>query len=260
MESASLKLPPSDIPILLSSSVVAYDTNVRLLDADKRLKFALESVDEWLKINPKQPLVLCDGSGFDFSNQMKTRFPSAKFECLNFENNREMLRRYGRGYGEGEIVRFALENSRLIREAGCFAKCTSKLWVENYSQCAEAWNNRLLCHGVFLDTFTPFRRTRLAYIDTRFYIATVDYYRKYFEYAHHRIGMRGGTLFSLEDCFLEIINEHRLQGILMRASPVICGVGGGTGRYYRTRPLRRIKDAFRIKLAKNNPAFRNFFA
>jgi hypothetical protein len=72
--------------------------------------------------------------------------------------------------------------------------------------------------------------------------------------------MRGETLFSLEDCFHEIAVENQLRGVLMPTAPVICGVGGGTGRYYRTPPLRRFKDNLRLRFAALNPKFRDLFA
>lgn len=250
---------PVDIPILLTSSVVAHDPSVKLKDTDERIRLAMESVAQWLQINPSLKLVLCDGSNFDFSEQIRRAFPSAKVECLPFEGDQERIRISTRGYGEGEIVRHAINHSRFIAEAGCFAKCTSKLWVENYFQCAKEWNGRFLCQGVFTDAFTPLRKTSFSYIDTRFYIASVPIYRKYFEDAHHRIRMHNGKAFSLEDCFHEIVMEHQLGGILLRHAPVICGVGGGTGVYYKNSKLRRLKEDLRLWLARHKSPFRHLF-
>lgn len=250
---------PRDIPVLLTSSVVAHDTSVRLRDTDERVRLALESVTEWLKMEPAQPLVLCDGSGFDFTEAVQRHFPGARIECLHFQNDQEMIRRFSRGYGEGEIVRHAVQHSRLIAEAGCFAKCTSKLWVANFRRCAEEWSGRFVGKGVFMNVFTPLRKTEFAYIDTRFYIASVGSYQQHFEEAHKRVGMREGSAFSLEDSFHEIALEQGLKGILLRRSPVICGVGGGTGVYYRNTPLRRIKEDLRLQLARLHPRFRSLF-
>lgn len=253
------KISSSDIPVLLTSSVVAYDTSVRLKDTEERVRLALESVTECLKIDPAQPLVLCDGSGFDFTERVRRQFPGARIECLHFENDREKIRLFSRGYGEGEIVRHALNHSRFIAEAGCFAKCTSKLWVENFKQCAAQWNGRFVGKGVFMNAFHPLRKTVFSYIDTRFYIASVPFYRRYFEEAHKRVGMRDGTAFSLEDSFHEIALEQKLQGILLRVAPVICGVGGGTGVYYRNTTVRRFKENVRLQLARMHPSFRGLF-
>jgi len=251
-------MPTATIPILLTSSVVAHDKAVALKDTEERIRLAVQSVEEWLKIDPQLPLVLCDGSSFDFSELVSRRFPQARIECLPFENKQELVRQYGRGYGEGEIVRYAARHSKLIAQAGCFAKCSSKLWVENFRECAQQWNGRLLLKGVFLNVFTPFRKTVFSYVDTRFYIASIDSYQRYFENAHLQIGKKKG--YGLENCFHDILLEQGIKQALFPVAPVIAGVGGGIGTYYRNPLMRRLKEVLRLKLVRLHPAFRDLFA
>lgn len=246
------------IPILLTSSVVAHDKGVRLQDPTERVRLALESMQQWRAIAPHNPLVLCDGSDFDFQ-PMVARLPgSGPVECLHFQNHVELVKQHGRGYGEGEIVRHAIEHSALIQSADCFAKCTSKLWVKNFSACMQPWNGRLLMKGVFNDVFSPHKATTLAYIDTRFYAMHVQAYRQYFEHAHEAIRAEEG--YGLEESFRDIALNSQLRGCLMSPPPVICGVGGGTGEYYKNTPLRQLKEKWRYLLVKRNPLFRSWFA
>jgi len=246
------------VPLLLTSSVIAHDTGVALKDTAARIHLALESVSQWLKIDPKLEIVLCDGSSYDFSSIVVEKFPSAQIECLNFENNQNLVKKFGRGYGEGEIVRYALRHSQFIDRAGCFAKCTSKLWVDNYLECLKSWNGELLCKGVFLNVFSAFKNTVFAYIDTRFYIISCSVYKKYFENAHLHIQGEQGK--SLEDCFHDIFIENNIQHSLFNVATVINGVGGGTGKYYKNSTHRKIKEKLRIKLVKLNSSFTNLFA
>ena len=245
------------IPVLLTSSVVAHDTGVMLKDTDERIRLALESVEQWLKIEPTLHLVLCDGSSFDFSSIVAEKFPSAQIECLHFENNQALVEKHGRGYGEGEIVRYAVKNSVSIAEAGCFTKCTSKLWIENYAQCLEFWNDQLLCKGVFLNVFSPRKKTIFSYIDTRFYIVSCQYYTKYFEDAHLKVDSKLGH--SLEDCFFDIFINLKIEKSLIKTPPVICGVGGGIGFYYKNSIKRKIKEKLRLKLVRINKTFSHLF-
>lgn len=246
------------IPILLTSSVVAHDRSVALTDTEARIHLALESVQAWLKIAPANCLVLCDGSDFDFSDIVAAKFPHAEIECLHFENDQELVKKYGRGYGEGEIVRYALHHSQCISGAGCFAKCTSKLWVDNFDQCQALWNGRLLCKGVFSNVFSPFRKTDFSYLDTRFYIANTSIYQQYFEDAHLEI--RKETGHGLEDCFLDIFKKHSITKSLFPIPPVICGVGGGTGVYYKNTHLRKLKERLRLWLVRFDRNFRQLFS
>jgi len=244
-------------PVLLTSSVIAYDAGVSLKDPSERVRLTLESVGQWLRIDPLLPIVLCDGSNFDFSPLIRKRFPGATIECLRFENDQEKVRLHGRGYGEGEIVRYALDHSRLITAAGSFAKCSAKLWVANFSECTVHWNGQMRLKAVFNDVFSPWRETRLAYIDTRFYIASLENYRRHFEYAHHQIRAAEGH--GLEEAFRDVFLQNELRHALLPVYPIICGVGGGTGRPYRTPLKRRIKEWLRLKLVITNPSFKHYF-
>lgn len=246
------------IPILLTSSVVAYDKGVTLKDTNERIRLALQSVEEWLKIDSSFMLVLCDGSSYDFSERVSCQYPQARIECLPFENNQELVEKYGRGYGEGEIVRHALKYSKFISSAGCFAKCSSKLWVQNFKACAADWTEGTLFKGVFLDVFSPFRQTEFSYIDTRFYITSTAVYRQHFENAHLQIGRKKG--YGLENSFHDILLDHKLTKSLLSVSPVICGVGGGIGTYYNNDLIRRVKEDLRLQLVRRHPTFRELFA
>ncbi|OYQ40337.1 hypothetical protein CHU94_13660 [Rhodoferax sp. TH121] len=246
------------IPILLTSSVIAHDKGVRLQDPGERERLALESIQAWRRIAPHNPLVLCDGSGFDFQPHVAALPGSGPVECLNFQNDVQRVQQQGRGYGEGEIVRHAIEHSTLIQSAGSFAKCTSKLWVENFRDCMQPWNGRLLIKGVFDHVFSPHRKTTLAYIDTRFYAMDVQTYRLHFLHAHETIRVQDG--YGLEESFRDIFLKERLQGCLMSPPPVICGVGGGTGAYYKNTPLRQFKERCRYRLVRGNPLFERWFA
>jgi hypothetical protein len=119
------------------------------------------------------------------------------------------------------------------------------------------WNGTFLCKGVFDNVFSPLRECRLSYIDTRFYIASVPYYKRYFELAHLQIDVASGK--GLEDCFLNIFNECSLTGVLLNTPPVIDGVGGGTGKYYKNPWKRRIKERLRLILVRRNKAFSALF-
>lgn len=248
----------STVPLLLTSSIVAHDIAVRLQDTEARLHHALESVEQWLRIDPQLPIVLCDGSSYDLTAEVRQRFPTATIECLAFENNQALVKEFGRGYGEGEIVRYAVMNSTLIRAAGCFAKCTSKLWVENYKECMRHWNGQLLISGIFLHAFAPLRATVLRQLDTRFYVVSVPVYENHFLNAHITMDSRAGH--GIEDSFHDIFVRDHFKHCLLPIPPVICGVGGGTGAYYKNRRLRVWKDKLRLFLLTHQRRFREMFS
>lgn len=250
--------PQDVIPILLTSSVVAYDTGVHLQNTSTRLHHTLESLEHWLSMYPKLPIVICDGSSFDFASHIREHFPHTHIECLHFENNQNLVRRYGRGYGEGEIIKFALLNSKTIATHGCFAKCSSKLWVNNFEECTRFWNGELLCKAVFKDAFSTHKKTHFSYVDTRFYIAGKTFYEQYLIDAHHNIDVNMGH--GLEECFRDVFLQHHFLRKLLPIYPTISGVGGGTGKYYKNSAARLVKEKIRLGLIMRNSEFKGLFS
>jgi hypothetical protein len=252
-----MRSPTQEIPVLLTSSVIAHDTDVLLKNKDERIRLTLQSVERWLRIDPDISIVICDGSSFDFSRLIAEKFPNTKIECLYFENDQGLVKKYGRGYGEGEIIRHALNHSKSIIASGCFAKCTSKLWVENFKKCAQYWNGRFLCKGVFINVFSFFKKTELSYIDTRFYIVSNTFYRQHFENAHFQIDRAVGH--GLENCFHDIVLRDDIRKSLFNVVPIICGVGGGIGTYYKNSLKRRLKEIIRLDIVRMNESFTDLF-
>lgn len=243
-------------PVLLTSCVTISDHSTALKDEKFRIEYTLESIKKWLDTASDIKLVICDGSGFDFSCIVRDAFPDASIECLNFRNSADLVALYGKGYGEGEIVNFAIANSRFISESECFAKCTSKLWVENFVECFETWNRDFLCHAFFENVFS-IRSTNFSYIDTRFYLVTKLFYKA--NLASVYLKLADGTGLSIEHCFRDVILEKNYEKILFSLPPVICGVGGGSGTYYKNNIKRRLKDILRLWIVKRHKSFRPLF-
>lgn len=73
-------------------------------------------------------LVVCNNSGDDFGNSFEPL--SDRVEYLHFEGN-NYDRSLGKGYGEFEIVKFAIQNSRFIKQAQVIIKITGRLIISN---------------------------------------------------------------------------------------------------------------------------------
>lgn len=244
-------------PILLTSSVIAMDPSVKLKDEKLRIFHTLESIGRWLGLYPQAQLVLCDGSNFDFSELVKEKFPRASIECLFFMNDQRLILLHGKGYGEGEIIRYALDHSRFLGQSSWFAKCTAKLWVDNFFECSKAWNGKFLCQAFFSDVFS-FKETHLQYVDTRFYLASKIFYTENLLNAH--IGVGGEQGVGIEKKFLDVVWAKNLRAIFFPRPPVVCGVGGGSGKYYKVSIIRRLKERLRMALVISHPKYRSLFS
>lgn len=243
-------------PILLTSSVIAMDTSVALKNQELRIFHTLESIAKWSKISPNNQFVICDGSGFDFAPLLKERFPTLNIESIHFMNEEDLIKKHGKGYGEGEIIRYALAHSHFLKETDWFIKCTAKLWVENFIPCLKQWNGSFLCKAFFSNVFS-FKETSLEYIDTRFYMVSKKFYRENFSDLYINLGIDDGS--SIETEILKRLRQLNLNNFIFKTPPIISGVGGGSGRYYNTSFLRRFKESIRCKLVSRNSKFKNLF-
>ena len=250
--------PAARIPILITSSITPHDTAVKLTDPQQRLYHAIESITQWIRVAPACRFVLCDGSSFDFGPIVRDLFPTNEIESLFFDNDLDKISAYGRGYGEGEIVKFALNNSEFLNQSDAFAKCSSKLWVENYPECLGNWRDECLFPGVFNNVFSIAKPIEMIQVDTRFYISNVHFYLTNLIEAHQQIGKSVG--FGLEDSFHEILIKKKQKRYLFPSPPIIKGVGGGTGEYYKDTQLRVLKEKLRFSFARRSLEFRDLFA
>jgi hypothetical protein len=97
----------------------------------------------------------------------------------------------------------------------------------------------------------------MVQVDTRFYIVNSDFYLKNLIDVHQHIGKAPG--FGLEDSFLQTLQAIYQRNYLFSVSPVIRGVGGGTGKYYKDSWLRLTKEKIRLKMIKKTSIFRDLF-
>lgn len=242
-------------PILLTSSALAMDRSVQLKDQNLRIFHTIESIKKWLAIWPEGEFVLCDGSGYDFSALIKSKFPDSKVECLFFKNDPNLIDLHGKGFGEGEIIKYALEHSIFLRKSNYFAKCTAKLWVENFFECLQEWNEIFLCQAYFSNVFS-LRKTSLEYIDTRFYVTDKRFYLNNLSSVHFGLSKSVG----IEDKFLHITQEMSLQNFLFPTPPEVRGMGGGSGKYYKNSKIKRLKERIRSKMVSLNSRYKRLFS
>ncbi len=204
--------------------VSAPSTQIR--DPNNRIALTVRSIEKWLNISNNLKIVICDGANYDFSSIIAKNFPSSDIECLHFNNDSESVALYGKGYGEGEIIQYALENSVFLQKTEYFTKCTAKLWVDNFFDCLHFWNGTFLCDCDFsygknhkLITFKS--------VDTSFYIVDKKYYIKNFLSAH--LHVREKQTYWLEHSFKDIVIANNLAKFMLPVAPIVCGVSGTSG-------------------------------
>ena len=82
-------------------------------------------------------IVICDSTGVNVltSEEMATiRSAGIEIEQIAFKQDDSLVVQKGKAYAEGELIAFAIRNSRLLSSSGHFFKCTGKLFCRNFNQ------------------------------------------------------------------------------------------------------------------------------
>ena len=241
-----LKPPPPSAVLLLTSSVHVAAPFVEVTEARTRASLILDSLAHWVRIAPALNIVICDGSGYDFTQAVAERFPRAAIECINFQNDKAGVARYGKGYGEGEIIEYALSRSAYLRACDNFAKCTGKLWVNNYAAVMKGFSGPMWCQLSVNDLWS-FKNIRPSFVDTRFYVVNKNFYIRHFLRAYQHV--RDHDRHFLEHCFKDVMVADHLKAsrFLFLIPPSLGGVSGSSGEVYGRENLIKRRITNRIK-------------
>jgi hypothetical protein len=208
------------LPLLISTAIrVAAVTTTKLLDPEARLRATLWGIEQWIKEPAVDSIVIADGSDFDYLDRVNeiARGSGKEIEFVRFQNNIELTRSRGKGYGEGEIVLYGLSHSKILSQASHFAKCTGKLYVRNYRQCLAAYRGSEFMCGMY-------GRNRIRCLDTRLYFASRDFYLKHLAAAHLQVDDPKG--YFLEYSYLDRLRECGLKGFTLPVMPIVVGRSG----------------------------------
>jgi hypothetical protein len=215
-------------PLLITTCIEVSAAGVKLADPRERLALTLEATARWLSHPSVDSLVITDGSDYDFSEQVKRLNRAAKdVEFLRFRNNVARVKMQGKGFGEGEIVRFALTNSRVLQASEYFAKCTGKLYVQNYARCLTAFDNDFQCavNG----------KHEIESLDLRLYFASRRFWLANLGDAHERVNDPAG--YFLEHSYLDRFREIGFRGFTLTVPPIVVGRSGSDNIQYRPMSL-----------------------
>lgn len=209
-----------------------------LTDKDLRLKQYLNSIEYYIKKSPFKNIIFCDNSNYAYNDKYllyeQAHKMGKKFEWISFQGNNQAVLKYGKGYGEGEIIEYVLKNSMLIKSCNWFAKITGRLLIKNINPIIE--NINLNSDKIFMNV-DIYRKKGM---DTRFYVINKYTYQKYYQNLYKTINDNLNPPIALEDVFY--LQSHRNNNILhnLPLYPRFVGKSGGNGRDYTKESKNRM--------------------
>jgi hypothetical protein len=237
-------------PLIVTSAIVPSENVpfLQLVDPQSRLFQTYCSLICWISKTKIANIVLCDNSGtahtFSELGILAERYHK-QLEVLTFRGDHEKIRSQGKGYGEGEIMKYVMEHSHLLRDETAFYKVSGRIFVEGFDDVHNAhatrgivfslpakmgrWKKALLsAAGKYRAVSSGVRLLGKGYVRTTFYKCTKQYYMDNLVNRFLYIDDRHGYFF-----------EHALMGPLLESGfdvfsmrPRLVGMSATNGILY----------------------------
>ncbi|MBC7955508.1 MAG: hypothetical protein H7Y33_06540 [Cytophagales bacterium] len=132
-------------PLLLTAAITPGAVPfVAVADGQERAIQYFCALISWIRSSGAKNIVLCENTAteVDFTVLVELAQSLGKdLEVLKFSGNSE-AQRYGKGYGEGKIIEYAVDNSRLLARATRFYKATGRLFLPAFDRVAASTQDR----------------------------------------------------------------------------------------------------------------------
>lgn len=211
--------------------VALNNENERLLQYKKSMEF-------FIKSKAFEKIIFCENSNFgleefqevkQLANQMHI-----SLELLSFQGNLEKANLQGKGYGEGEILNYIIDNSSLIKGEDYFIKITGRLVIDNIAKIVSLVDKRNTYFNI------P-NLSRKEFYDTRVYGMPIDQFINCFLYSY--LGVNDEKGIFLEHRYTDIISINNISIKNFPRYPRIKGISGTLGIEYTYKEWKcKIKD------------------
>jgi hypothetical protein len=217
---------------LIITSAVHVNSNFTFLtDPEKRLQQYIESIKFYLSSAQIKNIIICDNSGYDYSSSEEIKILAQQnnkhLECHNFHGDNENIFKKGKGYGEGEMLKYLFAESALLKQQTSFSKVTGRLFIKNIDQVLKKIKRDQNYFQII--GMNPFKKKDR--IDTRFYHCKTETFSHYLIYEYQKVDDNNGIY--LEHLYYNALTLQRRLFHNFKTVPDFEGVSGSTGMSYK---------------------------
>ncbi|UKK51897.1 hypothetical protein L6472_04755 [Prevotella sp. E13-17] len=189
----------------------------QLNNVSERQKQYINAIHFYLS-NTNCPIVFCENSDTDIQPFIENA--QDRLEILTFSGNKNKQR--GKGYGEAEIIEYALSHSSFIQEDCIIIKITGRLIVNNICPIIKS----LTCKQDFV---TCLFHSDLTFADSRIFCATVSFFC---EFLNNKERINDSENVFFEHILSSTVLASSIRFIPYIEEPLITGISGSTGKQY----------------------------
>jgi len=215
-------------PILITTAIAppANTPTLRMSDSNMRSVTTRAAIFFWVGQGQKS-IVICDAtqsSVLSLEELTTLQKLGVLIEQLSYQQDDMLLAQRGKGFAEGQLIKFAVENSRLLGRSDSFFKCTGKVFCRNFAAIQQliARNNIEHMYWKLFESSLVDRNL----VDARFFLTSRSHFQQLLLPAYAQ---------STETRILEYNLSLSLDGQLQRGTslrPQLSGFAGGTGNQY----------------------------
>lgn len=218
--------------ILLTACVTPNGmTKTALQDSNVRLNQYIKAIQFYL-LNTKYNICICENSNTDLSLYFKDSIANNRLEFLVYKGN-HFDKSKGKGYGEAEIIQYAIEHSQIIDKNTRIIKITGRYIVNNITKEIEYIENLNIKKNTKAFIFT--NDIRYYFCNSFFFIAPVTFFSEYFLKHKNKIDDSQG--FNFENLLFEELvyysNIYNKKIIIPPYPLEIDAISGSSGKKYR---------------------------
>lgn len=196
-----------------------------ITNAEIRLRQYCAALNFYICCEKFDKIVFCDNSNYAYEYDKELQLAKNKkiqLEILKFNSNYEIIEKYGKGYGEGEILKYVILNSSLMKEEDYFYKVTGRLIIKNISSIVKKHEYSAL-----------FNRNLYSFksLDTRFWGIKKEEYIHHLMDSYKKVNDNQGN-------YIEMVYKKELEKANIRYKsfyvfPLVDGYSGTIGKKYR---------------------------
>jgi hypothetical protein len=194
-------------------------------DERTRIQQYMCALVSWARTQRARRIILAENSNtqFDFSRIVRHLEGAGKeVELLVFDGNKESPR-FGKGFGEGEILEYVYTHSRLLRLTDTFYKVTGRLFVRNFDLVSDATASR----HAFRRKYAK-KSGNPSKVDTTFFKCGLDLFESRLMHAYRQVDDMKRVF--IEHRYFDLLQETDVGGFPL--SPEIVGQSASTGKVY----------------------------
>lgn len=241
--------------LLMTATILPQESwNLKLKDPGRRLEQYISSLEYYIVNTGIERIVFCENSNYSFDTRRILQLAGQygkEVEIIQFAADKDAILKHGKGYGEGEIIKYAMGKSRLLKQSEYFIKVTGRLKITNIDKIRA----KLSLDRIYMN------KSLIEYqaMDTVLYCMPKRVFQRHFMYAYRQVCDKKYNY--IEHVFKRVVREDNLEVHSLPLYLDIQGVSGTVGvPYQKDMGGRRIYDLLsQMDLFNKNIVYRIIF-